>query len=197
MVKNLPANADVRDCRFDPWVGKISWRRAQQPIPGFLPRESRRQRSLVGYGLQSCRVRQYRSNLAHTRDVRWTGGENFGAFHCWWQTQEGEVVSLWEPSVSWKGIMTNVHEGCNHRDRHLTQKNVTTAQPVVRSKTGQGENLARLPYPDCNTTDSRAKSHWWNTELPVITRGRGESYSWPRSSHGPWLSRPSTLCCQE
>ena len=25
---------------FDPWVGKIPWRRACQPTPGFLPRES-------------------------------------------------------------------------------------------------------------------------------------------------------------
>ena len=29
VVKNLPANAgDVRECGFDPWVGKIPWRRA-------------------------------------------------------------------------------------------------------------------------------------------------------------------------
>ena len=25
---------------MDPWVGKISWRRAWQPTPGFLPAES-------------------------------------------------------------------------------------------------------------------------------------------------------------
>ena len=35
--------------RFDPWVGKIPWRRAWQPIPVFLPGESHGQRSLVGY----------------------------------------------------------------------------------------------------------------------------------------------------
>ena len=34
---------------FDPWVGKIPWRRAWQPTPVFLPGESRGQRSLVGY----------------------------------------------------------------------------------------------------------------------------------------------------
>ena len=33
---------------FDPWVGKISSRRAWQPTPVFLPRESHRRRSLVG-----------------------------------------------------------------------------------------------------------------------------------------------------
>ena len=31
------------------WVGKISWRREQQPTPVFLPGESHGQRSLVGY----------------------------------------------------------------------------------------------------------------------------------------------------
>jgi len=35
--------------RFNPWVGKIPWRRAQQPIPVLLPGKSHGQRSLVGY----------------------------------------------------------------------------------------------------------------------------------------------------
>ena len=35
--------------RFDPWVRKILWRRAQPPTPVFLPGESHGQRSLVGY----------------------------------------------------------------------------------------------------------------------------------------------------
>ena len=36
LVKNLP--------RFDPWVGKIPWRRKWQPTPVFLPGESHGQR---------------------------------------------------------------------------------------------------------------------------------------------------------
>ena len=48
IVKNLPANAeDIRD-RFNPWVGKIPWRRIWQPPPVFLPGESHGQRSLAG-----------------------------------------------------------------------------------------------------------------------------------------------------
>ena len=35
--------------KFDPWVGKIPWRRKWQPTPVFLPRESHGQRSLAGY----------------------------------------------------------------------------------------------------------------------------------------------------
>ena len=50
MVKNVSANAgDIKKCRFDPWVGKIPWRRTWQPTPGFLPEKSQGQRNLVGY----------------------------------------------------------------------------------------------------------------------------------------------------
>ena len=37
---------------FDPWVGKIPWRREWKPTPVFWPRESHGQRSLVGYSPQ-------------------------------------------------------------------------------------------------------------------------------------------------
>ena len=47
-------------CGFDPLVGKIPWRRAQQPIPGFLPGESHGQRSLVGYNPWGCKEYQTR-----------------------------------------------------------------------------------------------------------------------------------------
>ena len=40
-VKNLP--------RFNPWVGKISWRREWPPTPVFLPAGFHRQKGLVSY----------------------------------------------------------------------------------------------------------------------------------------------------
>ena len=40
---------------FEPWVGKIRWRRARQPTPVFLPGESLGQRSLVGYSPWGCK----------------------------------------------------------------------------------------------------------------------------------------------
>ena len=43
-----------RRCMFDPWVRKIPWRREWQPTPVFLPGESHRQRSLVGYSPWIC-----------------------------------------------------------------------------------------------------------------------------------------------
>ena len=47
MVKNIARN--VGGPGFDPWVGKISWRKGWQLTPVFLPGEFHGQRSLVGY----------------------------------------------------------------------------------------------------------------------------------------------------
>ena len=41
----------LRRHRFNPWVGKMPWRRRWQPTPAFLPGESHRLRSLAGYSL--------------------------------------------------------------------------------------------------------------------------------------------------
>ena len=41
--------------RFDPWVGKILWRRAWQPTSVLFPGEFHGQRSLVGYNPWGCK----------------------------------------------------------------------------------------------------------------------------------------------
>ena len=40
---------------FDPWVGKIPWRRVWQLTPVFLPGESHGQRNLAGFSPQDCK----------------------------------------------------------------------------------------------------------------------------------------------
>ena len=45
-----------RRLRFDPWVGKIPWRKKWQPTPVFLPGKSHGQRSLARYSPWSRRV---------------------------------------------------------------------------------------------------------------------------------------------
>ena len=40
---------------FNPWVGKLPWRRKQQCTPVFLPGKSHGHSSLVGYGTRSCK----------------------------------------------------------------------------------------------------------------------------------------------
>ena len=55
-VKGFPGGSDgqrfCQQCKrpeFDPWVGRIPWRREWQPTPVFLPGEFHGHRSLVGY----------------------------------------------------------------------------------------------------------------------------------------------------
>ena len=40
---------------FNPWVGKLSWRRKWQPTPVLLPGKSHGWRSLVGYSPWGCK----------------------------------------------------------------------------------------------------------------------------------------------
>ena len=47
--KESLAMQETEEMQFDPWVRKISWRRAWQPTPVFLSGKSHGQRSLVGY----------------------------------------------------------------------------------------------------------------------------------------------------
>ena len=54
-------------CGFNPWVGKIPWRRAWQPTPVFLPGESHEQRSLVGYSPWRYKESNMTEATGHTR----------------------------------------------------------------------------------------------------------------------------------
>ena len=40
VVKNPACQCLCKRRRFDPWIGKIPWRRAWNPTPAFLPGES-------------------------------------------------------------------------------------------------------------------------------------------------------------
>ena len=74
-----------RRCRrrgFDPWVGKIPWRRAWQPTPVFLPGESHGQRSLVGCSpwghKESDTTEQLSTHTQGCRKLRVGWGELYG-----------------------------------------------------------------------------------------------------------------------
>ena len=49
-----------------PWVGKILWRRAQQPTPVFLPGESHGQEIMAGYSSQGCKELDTTEETYHT-----------------------------------------------------------------------------------------------------------------------------------
>ena len=67
----VPASKCRRPKRlgFDPWVGKLPWRRAWQPTPVSFSGESHGQKSLACQSMELHRVRHYWSNLAgrHTK----------------------------------------------------------------------------------------------------------------------------------
>ena len=52
---------------FDPWVGKISWRRKWQPTPVFLSAKSHGHRSLAGYIPQDCNELDVTEVTEHNR----------------------------------------------------------------------------------------------------------------------------------
>ena len=55
---------DIKRFRFDPWVGKIPWRRKWQPTSEFLPGESQGRGSLVAYGPCGCTESDMTERLA-------------------------------------------------------------------------------------------------------------------------------------
>ena len=75
LVVKKPASQSRRRKRreFNPWVGKIPWRRAWQPILVFLPGVSHEQRNLVGYspwGRKKSSMTEWLST-AHCYNEKW------------------------------------------------------------------------------------------------------------------------------
>ena len=59
---------------FDPWVGKIPWRREWQPTPVFLPGKSHGQKSLVGYRSWGHKESDTTEQLTHYFPVKESSG---------------------------------------------------------------------------------------------------------------------------
>ena len=108
-------------CGFNPWVGKIPWRKTWQRTPVFLPGESHGQGSLAG----SQRVGHDWSNLARTHE----GGLcpfQTKVVLCprgWREVQDTQMLARWEGLGNLEAIQT---QG-SHRlpsPRHLSRKGV-------------------------------------------------------------------------
>ena len=59
---------ETQERQVHPRVGKIPWRRAWQPTPGFLLGKSRGQRSLTGYGPWGCKESDMTESAGHAWD---------------------------------------------------------------------------------------------------------------------------------
>ena len=53
--KAIPQGRRCKRHGFDPWVGKMPWRRARPPAPVLLSGESHGQRSLMSYSPWGCK----------------------------------------------------------------------------------------------------------------------------------------------
>ena len=80
--------------RFNPWVGKILWRRAEQPTPVFLPGESHGQRSLAGY-------RPWEGHKeADTTETKWKTGTK-------WNKTQGRDLPDSRSCSTWRLLLTS------------------------------------------------------------------------------------------
>ena len=84
VVENLHYQCRRRE--FDPWVGKIPWRRKWQPTPVFLTGEPHVQRSLVGYSPWGCKELDSTGQLS-TQVKQITSGK----FHITQESQPGPL----------------------------------------------------------------------------------------------------------
>ena len=106
-LMGFPAGASGKEpacqyCRrkrhgFDPWAGKISWRRAWQPTPVFLPGKSHRDRILLGYSPKGHKGSDKTERLStHVGKLRGQWGilkrkgnwQHFKRYNFLWNTEE-------------------------------------------------------------------------------------------------------------
>ena len=80
-LKYFPGGSDGKSIclqseipRFDPWVGKILWRRIWQPTPVFLAGKSHGWRSLAGYSPWGCKesdMTEQLHNKSLAKNIKW------------------------------------------------------------------------------------------------------------------------------
>ena len=73
-VRNPPAVQETHTTWFNPWVGKIPWRKKWQPTPVFLPGKFHWQRNLAGYspgGLKEWDMTEHKAQVGQKSIIIW------------------------------------------------------------------------------------------------------------------------------
>ena len=65
MVRTVKNTLAMQETWFNPWDGKIPWRRERLPTPVFWPGEFHGQRSLAGYSSRGCKKLDMTEQLSH------------------------------------------------------------------------------------------------------------------------------------
>ena len=83
--------------KFDPWAGKISWRREWLPTSVFVPGGFHAPRSLVGYSLWGCKESDtIEHTCTHQTDRQTHGGSDEPEI--WFSASENSTPSLHAPT---------------------------------------------------------------------------------------------------
>ena len=159
--------------RFDPWVGKIPWRRAWQPPP-VLPGDSHAQRSLECYSPWGHKESNMTEVTWHKEKQQWypeVASNTAITTHPYWKEQgEGEVAGTQKRGIQAGGI--NVLTSCSlsfqsparlstdWNQQEVQRPTVHTNQPLVKRAEGRAESVsgeASWWYPAvrniCNTRE--------------------------------------------
>ena len=64
----------IKRPEFDPWVGKIPWRKKMAPHSNILAYQSHGQRNLAGYSPWGCKNSHTTEHIKKKKDSRWEGG---------------------------------------------------------------------------------------------------------------------------
>ena len=103
-------------CGFNPWIGKIPWRREWLPTPVFLLGKSHGQRSLMGYSPWGCKELDMTERLSththHWSGLLWKVGE-LGM-----EQKAGQIVR--ELPISTHCLKPNVPPSSGKMDSHHT-----------------------------------------------------------------------------
>ena len=103
-LSDKESSCQYRRHGFDPWVGKIPWRRAWQPTPVFLPGESHGQRSPVGYSPRGHKESDTTKRLNNNSKTETQG--------LWLPRLSREAQGSWGGIPGWLFPST-----CLHRDK--------------------------------------------------------------------------------
>ena len=119
-LKRLSICLQCRRPGFNPWVGKISWRRERQPTPVFWPGKSRGPRGLVGY------IPWSHKELDTTQQLHFQG------FSCLNAASLGAYFSSLIPSfknICWELLISKYYLESERKDSRLDQKGKRTKKP--------------------------------------------------------------------
>ena len=134
--------------RFDPWVGKIPWRRKWQPTPVLLPGESHGQRRPAGCSPQGCRV-----------------GHNWAIEHAC-NKHRGQRENHWNPGEEIASKQTSDATVSGSTEKHLPA--ISPGIPLAATLLGPLPRLWTTTLISYRTSDSKPHSSFSQVAKAII-----------------------------